>query len=162
MLGLSPWLAVYDQSEGSCRNNALRDSNDIGYCNAVPHQILTMDDRPVRFPHRRVHPNQWEEVKAYLHKWLKLGVRQESTSCYASPAVLVRKKDNSLRLSIDYRHLNLKTIKDVFPLPRVEECLEALTGSKYFITLDLGHGYYQCAIDAGDIPKTAFRVEPVD
>ena len=68
-----------------------RDSDDIGYCNAVPHQILTMDDRPVRFPHRRVQPNQWEEVKVYLKKWLKLGVLQESTSCYASPAVLVRK-----------------------------------------------------------------------
>ena len=72
-----------------------RDSDDIGYCNAVPHQILTMDDRLVRVPHRRVHPNQWEEVKVYLKKWLKLGVLQESTSCYASPAVLVRKKDNS-------------------------------------------------------------------
>ena len=135
-----------------------RDSDDIGYCNAVPHQILTMDDRPVRVPHRRVHPNQWEEVKAYLKKWLKLGVLQESTSCYASPAVLVRKKDNSLRLCIDYRQLNLKTIKDAFPLPRVDECLEALTGSKYFSTLDLAHGYYQYAIDARDVPKTAFRV----
>ena len=135
-----------------------RDSDDIGYCNAVPHQILTMDDRPVRVPHRRVHPNQWEEVKAYLKKWLKLGVLQESTSCYASPAVLVRKKDNSLRLCIDYRQLNLKTINDAFPLPRVDECLEAITGSKYFSTLDLAHGYYQCAIDARDVPKTAFRV----
>ena len=65
-----------------------RDSDDIGYCNDVPHQILTMDDRLVRVPHRRVHPNQWEEVKVYLKKWLKLGVLQESTSCYASPAVL--------------------------------------------------------------------------
>ena len=45
-----------------------RDSDDIGFCNAVPHQILTMDDRPVRVHHRRVHPNQWEEVKAYLKK----------------------------------------------------------------------------------------------
>ena len=135
-----------------------RDSDDIGYCNAVPHQILTLDDRPVRVPHRRVHPNQWEEVKVYLKKWLKLGVLQESTSCYASPAVLVRKKDNSLRLCIDYRQLNLKTIKDAFPLPRVGECLEALTGSRYFSTLDLAHGYYQCAIDTQDVPKTAFRV----
>ena len=134
------------------------DENDIGYCDAVPHQIVTLDDRPVRVPHRRVHPNQWEEVKAHLQKWLKLGVLQESTSCYASPAVLVKKKDNSLRLCIDYRQLNLKTIKEAFPLPRVDECLEALTGAKYFSTLDLAHGYYQCAIDARDVPKTAFRV----
>ena len=55
-------------------------------------------------------------------------------------------------------HNHLKTIKDTFPLPRVDECLEALTGAKYFSTLDLAHGYYQCAIDARDVPKTAFRV----
>ena len=135
-----------------------KDGDDIGYCDAIPHQIVTVDDRPIRVPHRRVHPNQWEEVKAHLEKWLKLGVLQESTSCYASPAVLVRKKDNSLRLCIDYRQLNLRTIKDAFPLPRVDECLEALAGAKYFTTLDLAHGYYQCAIDARDVPKTAFRV----
>ena len=135
-----------------------KDEHDIGYCDAVPHQIVTLDDRPVRVPHRRVHPNQWKEVKAHLQKWLKLGVLQESTSCYASLAVLVRKKDNSLRLCIDYRQLNLKTIKDAFPLPRVGECLEALTGAKYFSTMDLAHGYYQCAIDARDVPVHYFRV----
>ena len=64
----------------------------------------------------------------------------------------------TLRLCIDYRQLNLKTIKDAFPLPRIDECLEALTGSRYFSTLDLAHGYYQCAIDARELPKTAFRV----
>ena len=128
--------------------------NDIGYCDVVPHQIVTLNDRPVRVSH----PNQWEEVKAHLQTLLKLEVVQESTSCYALPAVLVRKKDNSLRLCIDYRQLNLKTIKDAFPLTRVDECLETLTGAKYFSTLDLAHGYYQCVIDARDIPKKAFRV----
>ena len=68
---------------------------------------------------------------------------------------LVRKKDNSLRL---YRQLNLKTIKCDFPLQRVDECLEALAGPKYFTMLDLAHGYYQCAIDARYVAKTAFRV----
>ena len=72
--------------------------------------------------------------------------------------MLVRKKDNSLRLCIDYRQLNLKTIKYAFPLPSVDECMEALAGAKFFTTLDLAHGYYQCAIDARYVPKTAFRV----
>lgn len=72
--------------------------------------------------------------------------------------VLVRKKSGAIRLCIDYRQLNAITIKDSFPLPRIEETLEALGGSKYFSSLDLSHGYFQVAMGKDSIEKTAFRV----
>ena len=80
------YLGGFDlSSEDICRERSLldkhndvfsKDGDDIGYCDAIPHQIVTVDDRPIRVPHRRIHPNQWEEVKAHLEKGLKLGVLQ--------------------------------------------------------------------------------------
>ena len=72
--------------------------------------------------------------------------------------VLVRKKDGGLRLCVDYRQLNAHTVKDAYPLPRIEEALEAIGNSKFFSSIDLAQGYYQVAIDEDDIQKTAFRV----
>ena len=72
--------------------------------------------------------------------------------------MLVRKKSGGLRLCVDYRHLNAKTIKDAYPLPRIEETLESLGGAKYFSSIDLAQGYMQCAMEDSDIGKTAFRV----
>ena len=81
-----------------------------------------------------------------------------STSPYAAQCVLVRKKDNSLRLCVDYRLLNEKTIKDAHPIPRIQDALDSLRGSSYFSSLDLVQGYYQVAVHEDDIHKTAFRV----
>ena len=72
--------------------------------------------------------------------------------------MLVKKKDGSLRICIDYRKLNAKTVRDSFPLPRIEESLEALRGARYFSSLDLAHGYHQVVMDPESISKTAFRV----
>ncbi|MEW8547227.1 MAG: reverse transcriptase family protein, partial [Candidatus Thiodiazotropha sp.] len=83
---------------------------------------------------------------------------QPSVSPFAAPVVLVRKKDKSLRLCVDYRLLNAKTIKDAYPLPRIEEALDALHGSQYFSSIDLAQGYYQVGISEKDRHKTAFRV----
>ena len=79
-------------------------------------------------------------------------------STYASPVVLVRKKDGTLRMCVDYRKLNVHTVWDSFPLPRIEESLQALRGAKYFSSLDLAHGYHQVKMDPGSIEKTAFEV----
>ena len=69
--------------------------------------------------------------------------------------MLVRKKDGSPRLCVDYRRLNAKTVRDSFPLPRIEESLEALRGAKYFSSLDLAHGYHQVVMDQDSVEKTA-------
>ena len=113
---------------------------------------------PIKLPHRRIPPHQMDEVREHINKLLKQNIIRRSTSPYAAPVVLVRKKDGSLRLCVDYRQLNSNTVKDAYPLPRIDEALEAIAKSKCFSSLDLAQGYYQVAIDEADIPKTAFRV----
>ena len=95
--------------------------DDVGYTDTIKHRIRTMNDDPVVQPYRRIPPTQYEEVKNHIIKLIENKIIRESTSSYASPIVLVRKKDNSLRMCVDYRKLNCKTYKDAYPLPRVEE-----------------------------------------
>jgi transposase InsO family protein len=135
-----------------------QDGDDLGYTDAIRHKIPTVDDIPVRIPHRRIPPHQMSEVRDHIEKMMKQNIIKPSTSPYAAPVVLVRKKDNSLRLCVDYRQLNNKTIKDAYPLPRIDEALDALHGAKYFSSIDLAQGYYQVAMDEKDGHKTAFRV----
>lgn len=133
-----------------------KDDDDIGCTSTVIHQIRLMDNKPIAQQYRRIPPSQFEEVKQHIRKLLKNDVIRESTSPFASPIVLVRKKDNSLRLCVDYRKLNEKTIKDKFPLPRVEETFDVLHGSSMFSTMDLTSGYNQIAVADDDKEKTAF------
>ena len=81
-------------------------------------------------------------MKEHIKRLLAQRVIVESHSPYAAPVVLVRKKDGSLRLCVDYRRLNLKTVGDAYPLPRIQESLDALVGAQYFSTLDLASGYH--------------------
>ena len=99
-----------------------------------------------------------DEVRQHIQMLLKQGAIRKSTSHFAAPVVLVRKKDKSLRLCVDYRQLNAKPVKDVYPLPRINEALKALQGSSYFFSIDLAQGYYQVVIDETDCHMTAFRV----
>lgn len=130
---------------------------DIGNCTSVVHRINTTDDVPVRVPHRSVPPNQWDEVQDFIRKSIDQGIIRESKSPYASPIVLVRKASGQLRVCVDYRLLNLKTVKDAYPLPRIEDALRALKGAKYFCSIDLAHGFYQLPVAEEDKIKTAFR-----
>ncbi|XP_062407933.1 uncharacterized protein LOC134099157 [Sardina pilchardus] len=98
----------------------------------------------------------YEAVKAHINQLLEAQVIRESCSPYASPIVLVRKKDGSLRMCVDYRQLNVKTRRDAFPLPRIEESLDALSGAHWFSTLDLASGYNQVPVAEKDKAKTAF------
>ncbi len=134
---------------------AVRDE-DLGYTDRVKHEIHLTDDTPITQPYRRIPPTQFEEVKEHISGLLKKGVIQESSSSFASPIVLVRKADGTLRLCVDYRRLNSKTKRDAFPLPRIDESLDALGGAQVFSTIDLASGYHQVAVHERDRPKTAF------
>ncbi|XP_053285372.1 uncharacterized protein LOC128446371 [Pleuronectes platessa] len=129
---------------------------DLGCTNLLSHDIPLLDEVPVRQRYRRIPPSEYEEVKAHINQLLESQVIRESCSPYASPIVLVRKKDGNLRLCVDYRLLNSKTRKDAFPLPRIEESLDALSGACWFSTIDLASGYNQVPMTEQDRPKTAF------
>lgn len=129
---------------------------DLGCTDLISHHIPLVDDAPVRQRYRRIPPSEYEMAKAHINQLLEAQVITESCSPYASPIVLVRKKDGSLRMCVDYRQLNARTRRDAFPLPRIEESLDSLAGARWFSTLDLASGYHQVPVAEGDRAKTAF------
>lgn len=133
-----------------------KDDTDLGYMSAVTHKIDIGSAKPVRQPVRRTPLGFQSEEKAHLQSMLQAGVITPSLSEWASPVVLVRKKDGGVRWCVDYRRLNNLTIKDAYPLPKIEECLDVLGGATMFSTLDLQSGYWQIAVDDKDREKTAF------
>lgn len=104
-------------------------AGDLGCTDLISHDIPLLDDVPVRQRYRRIPPAECELVREHINQLLEGHIIRESSSPYGSPIVLVKKKkDGSLRMCVDYRQLNSKTRKDAFPLPRIEESLDALTG----------------------------------
>ena len=130
--------------------------SDMGRTKRIKHSICTGDSPPIRQAVRRVPPARREEVKQLLGNMLKNDVIQPSSSPWASPIVLVRKKDGSMRFCIDYRKVNAVTRKDAYPLPRIDTTLDTLAGSQLFSTLDLLSGYWQVEVEEEDRAKTAF------
>lgn len=133
-----------------------KDETDLGCTNLIQHEIPLLDDTPVRQPYRCILPSQYDIVRAHIKQLLDSQIIRESSSPYASPIVLVQKKDGGIRLCVDYCRLNAKTRKDAFPLPRIEESLDGLAGAKWFSTLDLASGYNQVEVAEKDKAKTAF------
>ena len=129
---------------------------DLGYTEAVKHRIPVTSEVPIAQPYRRIPPSQFEDVRQHIQELADKGVIRPSSSPYASPIVIVRKKDGSIRLCVDYRKLNAITWRDAFPLPRIDETLDAIGGASFFSTLDLASGYHQVAMHEDDQEKTAF------
>lgn len=129
---------------------------DLGQFGVTKHRIDTGAARPVRQPARRTPLGFQGEEERHLRAMLEAGVITPSTSEWAAPVVLVRKKDGGVRWCIDYRKLNELTLRDAYPLPKIEECLDTLEGSAVFSTLDLQSGYWQIEVHEPDRCKTAF------
>ncbi len=119
------------------------------------HDIPTGEAPPIKQRHRRVPPQIFQEVKRHVQNLVSQGILKESSSPWASPAVIVMKKDGSVHFCCDYRKLNQVTYKDAYPLPRVDESLDALDNAKLFSTLDLTAGYFQVNVSEKDREKTA-------
>ena len=102
-------------------------------------------------------PAELKELKEQLMELLEKGFIRPSTSPWGAPVLFVKKKDGSMRLCIDYRLLNQLTIKNKYPLPRIDELFDQLSGARYFSKIDLRSGYHQLRIKGEDIHKTAFR-----
>lgn len=134
-----------------------KDDLDIGLFNGnITHRIDTQDAHPVKQRMRRTPLGFEKEEEVHLQDLLEKGIVEPSSSDWASPPVLVRKKDGKLRYCIDYRKLNNLTVKDAFPIPKIETCLDTLRGSVFMSTLDMASGYYQVKLDDHDKHKTAF------
>ena len=132
------------------------DDRELGHTSFVTHKIDTGDSLPSRQPPRRVPYALRGHVHELTEKMLERGVITPSASPWASPVVLVAKRDGSTRFCVDYRRLNSVTKQDVFPLPRIDESLDLLAGTRYFSSLDLASGYWQVGMDPASQEKTAF------
>ena len=136
-----------------------KSTDDLGRTSLAEHTIDTGDARPVKQAPRRVPMALRAEAEREVQSMLRRGIIEPSSSPWASPAVLVRKKDKSLRYCVDYRKLNFLTVKDSYPLPRIDASLESLAGAKWFSIMDLASGYWQVAMAKNDKEKTAFVTE---
>ena len=132
------------------------DPSELGVTIVVQHTINTGDSTPIRRQARQIPFALRSKVDNMTEEMLEQGIIQPSQSPWASPIVLVAKKDGTTRFCVDYRRLNAVTKLDVFPLPRVDDSLDLLAKSKYFSALDLASGYWQVSMSPESIEKTAF------
>ena len=124
----------------------------------VDHRIeLTPGATPPSRPTFRLSANELSELKKQLEELTKQGFIQPSKSPFGAPILFVKKKDGTMRMCVDYRALNNVTIKNSYPLPRIDELFDRLQGARFFTKLDLRSGYHQIRIHRSDVAKTAFR-----
>ena len=105
----------------------------------------------------RLAPSEMQELMKQLQELLDKGFIRPSSSPWGAPVLFVKKKDGSMRMCIDYRELNKVTIKNRYPLPRIDDLFDQLQGASFFSKIDLRSGYHQLKVQEEDIPKTAFR-----
>lgn len=133
-----------------------KNNQDIGRTHRVEHRIETGNAAPIRTQPRRLPIGKKKTEQEEVQKMLDNGIIEPSRSAWSSAIVLVPKKDGSTRFCVDYRKLNDVTIKDAYPLPRVDDCLDALANSKWFSSMDLNSGFWQIGMAEEHKEKTAF------
>ena len=132
------------------------EEQERGETDLVEMEIHTKDAAPRKVPARRMPFAVCQEVARQLKNMQQARVIQPSSSPWASPVVMVRKKDGTHRFCIDYQDLNAVTVPDTFPLPRIDDLLDQLGQSRFFSTLDLASGYWQIRVHPDSREKTAF------
>ena len=132
--------------------------SDIGFCDKIKHRIDLTDDTPFKQKTRRIPPAMVSEVRQHIEQLLSTGIIQKSKSPWSSNVVLARKRNGKLRMCVDYRMLNKRSVKDAYALPKIEEIFDVLQGSKYFSTIDMKSGYHQVEVEEIHKERTAFSV----
>ena len=117
---------------------------------------LLPDAKPAHTPAYRLSPKENDELKRQIEELLNAGLIRPSSSPWGAPVLFAKKKDDGLRMCIDYRALNRRSAKDRYPLPRIDDLMARLSGATIFSKMDLRSGYHQIRIREEDIPKTAF------
>jgi len=133
-----------------------KSSDDLGCTDRVKHTINTGNANPIRQPSRRQPYGKRDIETQEVRKMLEKGIIEPSKSPWSSGIVLVTKRDGSTRFCVDYRRLNDVTVRDAYPIPRTDDCFDALSGSKWFNCMDLCSGFWQIEMDEADKAKTAF------
>lgn len=132
------------------------DTGELGVTNKIEVNIELNSDKPVCYRPYRLSFAEKEIMREKVSDMLSNGIIRESSSNYASPIILVRKKNGDHRLCVDFRKLNSITVKDKYPLPIIEEHIEKLGGKKFFTGLDMSQSFYQIPVASGSIHKTGF------
>ncbi|CAL9006658.1 unnamed protein product [Prunus brigantina] len=118
---------------------------------------LVPGTNPISQAPYRMAPAELRELKTQLQELVDKGFIRPSFSPWGAPVLFVKKKDGTMRLCIDYRQLNKVTVRNKYPLPRIDDLFDQLKGAKVFSKIDLRSGYHQLQIREEDVPKTAFR-----
>jgi hypothetical protein len=129
---------------------------DVGYTALAEHGINTQDNSPIHARPYRYSPKERRDAIDRVTEFETAGWVEPSIGPWASPVVLVPKKDGTTRFCVDYRALNNITVKDVYPLPRIDQLLDTLGQARVFSKVDLRHGYYHIPMKEEDKEKTAF------
>lgn len=129
---------------------------DIGHTDMIKHSIELTDNKPIYQRPYRIPASRKEFVEKTINEMLEHGIITPSKSPWASPIVIVPKKNGKFRFAVDYRKLNAITKRDVFPLPRIDDILDSLGKAQFFSTLDMCAGYWQVPVEPQDREKTAF------
>ena len=132
---------------------------DLGSFDAISHEIDTGEAQPITLPLRRTPVHYLKEEEEMLSKMLDAKIIQPSNSAWGAATVLIRKKCGKLRWCVDYRLLNCATKKDMFPMPNLKECIDALEGNVWMSKLDANSAYWQVPIHPNSKEKTAFRTK---
>ena len=133
-----------------------KSKTDLGRTDLITHKINTGDARPVKQAPRRIPLAKRDAAEKELQRMIECKVIEPSKSPWSANCVLVEKRDKSLRYAVDYRLLNQLSKKDSYPVPRIDDALDALASAKMLSTVDLLSGYWQVAMDPKDKEKTAF------